>query len=62
MTKRVADLAWERWLNGNPATEKEWRIHEIDHQIWISSIRRYNALKSNYQRWRVNKTGHRRDE
>jgi hypothetical protein len=63
--KREADLAFEKWLYTDHNTgviEKDVRLGQIDHEIWISSIRRYNALKSNYQRWRVNKTGHKQDE
>lgn len=65
IAKRVADLALDRWLYGDHHTgvpEKDLRLGQIDHELWISSIRTYNALKSNYQRWRVNKTGHKRDE
>lgn len=57
--KRVAELAYDRWMNDD---SHNWRISGIEHEIWISSTRKYNALKSNYQRWRVNKTGHRRDK
>lgn len=53
--KRIADIAYDRWMNGE---NRDPRITRIDHEIWISSIRKYNALRSNYQRWRVNKTGH----
>ena len=63
--KRVADLALDRWLHTEHNTgviEKDLRLGQIDHELWISSIRRYNALKSNYQRWWVNKTAHKRDE
>jgi len=56
--KLVADLAYDEWINGG---SDDWRIARIDHEIWISCIRRYNALKSNYQRWRLNKTGHKRE-
>lgn|GEM_PF-1867453 len=62
--KRVADSTLDRWLHTDHNTgviEKDLRLGQIDHEIWISSIRRYNALKSNYQRWRVNKTGHKGD-
>jgi hypothetical protein len=64
IARRAADLAEDRWLNGEHhtgVTEKDLRLTEIDRQIWISLIRSYNARKGNWQRWRVDKTGHKRD-
>ena len=63
--KRVADRAHEEWLDkltSGDTGPKANRTEEIFREMWISSIRRYNALKSSYQRWRVNRTGHKRDE
>ncbi len=58
IAKRMADIAYDRWMHSE---SDHWKVARIDHEIWISSIRQYNALKSNYQRWRVNKTGHKRE-
>ncbi len=44
MAKRMAVLAHDRWMNGESSN---WRVAQIDREIWVSSIRRYNAPKRN---------------
>ena len=57
--KRLVDIAEKDWLNG---PDRPIEVQKIHWQVMVSFERSLSALKSNYQRWYVRKTPHKREE
>ena len=57
--KRLVDIAEEKWFDDS---DRPVEVQEIDRKILVSLERSLSALKSNYQRWYVGNTPHRREE
>jgi hypothetical protein len=55
--KELVQRAEQKWLDDS---DERIELLEVDRQVMISFERRMAALKSNYRRWYVNKTPHRR--